>query len=617
MKLEKVLDKLNSFEKNSFLKIIDSILSNYPKNEKEIEKILSETDKELKNVDNINISKVFNYVKDEFEEFVKNEFTKTSSQLDVLIDIISREGNAIMKQDWFSRLYEKELEKINKNVKQFKLQIESDKSELSLNRRRDYTVYKNCLHTAYFNDEVNNQDKKITLDEQSILETLASELGLSQEEVKLINYTILPIEKHGIDEVINDLKNIGVIFFSKKNNTVYVPDEIVSVLRKVRGKAIADKYFRRVLRQLREPEINLICRVHNIDWKGVDLDSKVKKIINEGISLKSVLSDDVYKPNTTLTEKKKFINNLCDKSLNISPSIKGVVLEEKIDNLINYFNKLEKEDKVGISVDGYDSLLRDLNQILPLFEDQLRKEFEFQEKSILSSEFLLDFNLKPREIIELLKEEDLKCFCEEKNISNRGDIYDNILENYKDSKNLLLENYSNISFRNISKLKENGIVIKESELGIKFEDITKSIFSELGFEVDEKLRQKINTNRDKTDIILSLNETDVILVECKTIKEKGYNKFSAVSRQLKSYAKRVGSTNHRVVKSLLIGPEFSDDFIKECGLEYELNLSLIKADTLFQILQGFRDSKLDVFPHNLLMRDVVIDADRVLKAIRK
>lgn len=617
MKLEKVLDKLNSFEKNSFLKIVDGILSEDPKNGDKVDKILSETDKELKNVDNINISKVFNLVQDEFYSFIKEEFTKTNNQLDILIDIISREGNALMKQDWFSRLYDKELDKINSNVKSFKKDLLSEKSIIDESRKRDYLIYQSCLKTAYFNDELNNQDKKVTTDEQSILETLGSELGLSQEEIKLTNYSILPVEKHSIDEVINVLKNIGVIFFSKKHNTIYVPDEIVRVLRKVRGKDIADKYFRRVLKSLREPEVNLVCREHGIEWKGISIDVKIKSIIKEGISFKGVLANDVHKEGTTLTEKKKFVNELCDNSLKINPSIRGTILEEKIDNLILYFEQLEREDKVGISIDGYDSLLKDINETLPQFKDQLKREFEFQEDQVFRSDFLFDYNLKPREIIELLSENDIKQFCSEKNISNRGDIYDNILENYKDSENLLLENYENIGFRNLSELKTNGINIKESELGIKFEELTKDIFCELGFEVDENIRKELNTKKDKADIIIKLNDSDVIIVECKTIKEKGYDKFSAVSRQLKSYSKRVNSSNYNVVKSLLIAPDFSDEFIKDCGLEYELNLSLIKASTLFNILHGFRESKLSKFPHNLLMRDVLIETDRVLKAIDK
>mgnify|MGYP000294775491 CR=1 FL=1 len=41
MKLEKILDKLGSLEKNSFIKIIDNIISKNPKNGKEIEKIFN------------------------------------------------------------------------------------------------------------------------------------------------------------------------------------------------------------------------------------------------------------------------------------------------------------------------------------------------------------------------------------------------------------------------------------------------------------------------------------------------------------------------------------------------------------------------------------------------
>ena len=75
--------------------------------------------------------------------------------------------------------------------------------------------------------------------------------------------------------------------------------------------------------------------------------------------------------------------------------------------------------------------------------------------------------------------------------------------------------------------------------------------------------------------------------------------------------------NFKVIKSLLISPEFSGDFIKDCGLDYELNLSLITASTLNNILNGFKNSKHKLFPHNLLMRDVLIQEDRILTAIGK
>lgn len=614
MKLEKILANLNSFEKNSFLKIIDNILSNNPKNAQTIEKILTDSSKELKNMDNINIAKVFNLISDEFTECIKSEFVNTTSQLDILTDIISKDGNSIMRQDWFARLYERELTKLDKKLKEFKKSLESEKSEISEQRLRDYKIYKACLHTAYHNDEINNQEHKITTDEQAIIMTLSQQLGLSQEEIKLINYLIIPVQKQVIDNVINDLKNIGVIFYSKKSNTIYVADEVKRIIRKIRGKEVADKFFRRVLRLMREPQINIICRKHQIDWR-LPLEQKIKEIINEGISFSGILMDDVHKEGTNVTEKKKFINELCDKGLKITPALKGTLIEEKIQNLIAYFEEIERDEKVGISIDGYEKLLLELGQAIPKLNETLRSEFEFQEETVLKSNYLLDNNIKPRDVLEMISAKDLEVFAKTKALKTRGDIIQNILEGYKDTENLYLENYENIGYRNFNVLKENGIAIKEANLGVKFEEITKSIFEQLGFKVDEQLRKKLNNTKDKADIVLNIGNNELIIVECKTVKESGYNKFSSVSRQLKAYSKCVENTEHKVVKSLLIAPEFSDEFIKDCGLEYELNLSLITASSLIKILEGFKNSKHKQFPHNLLMRDVLIQEDRVLKAI--
>lgn len=160
MKLEKILDKLGSIEKNSFIKIIDNIISKSPKSIKEIDKILSSWDKGLKSVDNQNISRIFALISNEFKEHIKCEFQEITSQLDILIDIIIRDGNCIMKQDWFSRLYENEIKHLNSKIKSLTAEFENDKSDLSETRKRDYKIYKSCLHTAYQNDIENNRELK-------------------------------------------------------------------------------------------------------------------------------------------------------------------------------------------------------------------------------------------------------------------------------------------------------------------------------------------------------------------------------------------------------------------------------------------------------------------------
>jgi hypothetical protein len=325
----------------------------------------------------------------------------------------------------------------------------------------------------------------------------------------------------------------------------------------------------------------------------------------------------MHKEGTTLSDKKKAINELWENGLRIDTPLRGLTIEEKIENIIAYFDELERDEKVGISVEGYEKLLFDLNEVLPTFYPTVLKEFEMPEETVLNSTNLLDFNIKPRDILDILPAEALKTFTAEKKLKSRGDIVQNILDAYKDAENLMIENFENIGFRNLSALRDNGIIIKESELGLKFEEITKSIFEKLGFNVDEKLKNKLNTAKDKIDILLNLENNEVIIIECKTVKESGYNKFSSVSRQIKSYVELAKGNGYTVVKSLLVAPDFSDDFINDCDLEFEINLSLITANSLVNILEGFRNSKHKQFPYQLLLKDVLIKEERILKAISK
>jgi len=389
----------------------------------------------------------------------------------------------------------------------------------------------------------------------------------------------------------------------------------VRVLRKIRGKEVANKYYRRVLNQLKEPQINYLCRKHNIDWKK-PLDEKIKLVINEGISFKSILTDGIHKENTKVSEKKIVVNELIEKGLCI-PQIRGTTLEEKVQNLVNYFEQVDKDEKISISIDGYDKLLVDLATYIPETKTFIKQEFDLQDDDILNSSYLLDYNIKPKDILDLIPDQKIKEFCEKMTIKSRGNLVFNVLESYKDAENLFIENYHLIAFRDINGLKSNGIIIKEGDLGIKFEDVTKSILGKLGLPVDDKLRKSLNDAKNKIDIVINLGNNELILVECKTVKDSGYNKFSSVSRQIKAYIDVAKSKGYRVIKSLLIASEFSEDFEKDCREEFELNLSLITAQSLANILNGFKNTRHKQFPYQLLMKDVLINEDWILKAISK
>lgn len=618
MKLIDILNEVNSFEKNSFLKILDNIISNNTlKEQKEIESILSSADGGLKNADLKNIVKIFTMLENKYSEYVCTELNQIESQIDFISNILIRDGNSMMKYDWFSKLYEDEIKSHKANVNLLKEALTDNSSDLDESRTRDYKIYKACLHTAYENDLLNNQDPKITNDEQHILNTLSNELSLSQSELQLIKYMILPLKKRSLDDVINDLKNAGIIFFSKKTNTIFVPNEIVTMVRKIKGREVADKHLRRILKLLTEPQINMVCRRHNIQFKNVPTEEKIRILVNSGISFRKLLSEDIFKSEIGLTERKNMLNEIAESGLNFTKTLKGSTLDDKINSLIEYLNNIDTNDAIGISIGGYEHLLIDLEEVFPTkISIILKKAFQLQEENVLNANLLMDYNIRPRDLLEILDADILKKFCTEKTIKSRGNTVLNILEAYKNTDYLEIENYTSIGLRDLNTLKANGLTIKEAELGIKFEDITKNIFTKLGLTVDEKLRKEISTNKDKIDIVLNIGDKEIIIVECKSIKESGYNKFSSVSRQIKSYVNIAEKKGYKVVKSILVAPDFTDDFVKECELDFDLSLSLIQAESLKNILEAFETSKLSVFPFKLF-RDVVIKEERIIMAIKK
>ena len=617
MKLINVLGEMNSFDKNSFLKILDTIIANNPKEQKAIDVILSSSDRGLKSADLKNIVKIFLLLQTEFSEYIENALTNMESQIDFVSNILIRDGNTIMKSDWLSKLYDQEVKTHKKNIADLQSQMGESSSDLDAHRKRDYKIYKDCVHSAYENDILNNQDPKITTDEQHILMTLANGLSLSQKEMQLINYMVLPLKKREVENIINDLKNAGIVLFSKKTNTIYIPNEIVVLLRHIKGREVADKHVRRILKLLKDPQINLACKKHNIPMKGVSTDEKVNTLIHNGISLRQLLSNDIYKDNTSLTERKATINEIAERGLKFSKPPKGSTVDDKIDTIVNYFVEIDSADTIGISLGGYEHLLIDLEEVFKVKIIKLLKTvFQLQEEDVLKAGMLLDYNIRPRDLVELLDDDMLKVFCTKKEIKTRGNQVLNILDAYKNTDYLELENYTNIGMRDLNTLKANGVVIKEADLGIKFEDITKSIFAKLGLNVDEKMRKSISTNKDKIDIVINLGNDQIIIVECKSVKESGYNKFSSVSRQIKSYVTVAEKQGYDVVKTILVAPEFTDDFEKECELDFDLGLSLLQAESLKNILESFEDSKMDVFPYKLF-RDVLIKEDRIIMAISK
>ncbi len=106
MKLTNVLDRLNSLEKNSFIKIIDNLISEGPVNKKEIDLILTQSDGQLKNVDNENISKVFELVNGSFSDYLNHESVGLTRPQDALRKVVDLRGRFLHRLDGPSKTHD-------------------------------------------------------------------------------------------------------------------------------------------------------------------------------------------------------------------------------------------------------------------------------------------------------------------------------------------------------------------------------------------------------------------------------------------------------------------------------------------------------------------------------
>lgn len=616
MRLLKVLDRVNQIEKTSFLRILDGFSSELRKTTPQIDKILSEGEGQLKNVENNSLVSLYQLLRDKYSIHLQEKIKFSDYQLDILVDILIRDGNSIMSREWFSRLYNQEISNLKSNISSFSTQLDMERGTLDPQRKRDYLIYRECVRTGYENDLQRNRDEHLSWEEKSILHTLSRSIELSNEEVRWITYTVVPLKKFNIDDIINELKESGIIFFNRKSNTIYVPDEVVWLLREMMGIEIPNKFVRRILRNLTNPEINLVSKKHNIDRK-LGRNRKIQEILKQGISVTNLLSNDIFRPTTSKSDKNKRIQSLMVKDLNVELDKTGRSLEEKISNLIYFFNETEMDKTASLSKDGFNKLLKDLREYVPKLNKTVKEEFQLQDEDVMSYEQLENYNIKPKDVLYLLTKDVIRDFCKSLSISSRGNLVSNIIKSYRDIGDLLIENFELVGQRDLKSLREKGLTVKESELGSLYEDLTKKIFTKLGFNVDEKLRRKLNTKRSRMDVLLNLGNRNVIIVECKTVKDKDYNKYTSVSRQLKSYEKLCQKKSYNVSQVLVVSNDFSDEFVGECEYDYELNLSLITSKGLVKILEGYNESYLTEFPVKLLLKDGLLNENRIVRVLTK
>jgi len=586
------------------------------------------SDGPLRSASNTEITELFNSVTKQFCNFVREQISLGGPQMSLLVNILSRDGNCIARTSWIERLYEQEREALSKKSASLMDEIRASSENENYNRGRRLSIYNECFETAYKNDLRVNREAKITDDERMILNTLMTQLGMSKDEAAAIEHIYAPVPKGHVQEALNSLREIGVVFIDRKQSEVLVADEVVSILHEIQGKEIPDKYVLRILRSLSDPEFTSIYRRHELKARGVTRRQKIRNIVQCGLSMREVLSKDIFTPDEKISNRKDRLKLLIS-DLNISPEKLGTTLDERISVLFDSIKSGADEEFNALSASGFKELLDSLGNLDHVSVEnsnseevdnrkvleRLREEFEIEDSEILNTERLRALSISPLDILYVYTNEEIRKIRDSLGLSNRKNPRMAILESYASATDKLIENYELLACRDIAGLKAVGIDIREAEIGTKFEEITRTLLEHLGQNVDEDLRKEINTAKDKADIIISLSDDDVIVGEAKSHKNGDFTTYSTTSRQVKSYVSRCESNGKRVAQVLIIAPAFSSDFIASAEMDTDINISLLEAQGLKKIVAAYKSRKNPKFSIKLLTKGGLLKSDLIAKSI--
>ncbi|PCC10331.1 hypothetical protein [Pseudoalteromonas sp. JB197] len=612
MKLNQVLSIVNQVEKSKFISCLDRLCTDAAKDNKKLAKTIDNIDGQIKNASGSEITQLFNTVREFFKNSVKEQILMSTAQLNLLVNILSRDGNGVARISWIESLYEKEWAELSKLSKELKECIQQNSAEGILERNRALKIYHACMKEAYFNDEKNNRDAKVTDDERSILNVLSNELNLTTDECAAVEHLVDIIPQNGVLDALNSLRDIGLLFISKKRQEVFIPDEIVTLLNEIQGKDLADKYVLRILRTLTDAELSNALKAHGRKIRGVSRTDKIQTIIHSGISAAKLLSDDIHNVEDNQNQRKERLKQLIQ-DLEIDTEKLGTTLDERIGLILSSLSGATEKEFDSLSASGFKQLLKTLEEHFPTMQAVLKEAFELEANELIDTEKLRALSITPHDILYLLSNDEVREVRDSMGLSRRGNARFAILESFANATDKLIENYDALARRDINALREAGADVTEADIGIKFEEVTKAIFELLELNIDEDLRKDLNTTKDKADIVISLSDNDIIIGEAKTCKNGDFAKYSTTSRQVKAYVTRAENQGKRVAQVLIIAPSFSDDFIESAEMDTEVNISLLEAHGLKLILDAYKSKRNPSFAPKLLTKGGLLKAELIAK----
>ena len=446
-----------------------------------------------------------------------------------------------------------------------------------------------------------------------VLNTLSGHLGLTNEEVFALENLVEPLEKNDVASALETLREIGIVFIRKRTE-VLIADEVVALLHEIQHKELKDKHILRILRSLSDSELSNILRNHDQKSRGVSRQDKIKFVSHAGLSIRILLSKDLFVGEETQSKRKDRLKQLID-DLELDVSKIGVTLNDRIDVLVSTLNNGSENEFNTLSASGFKDLIGSLSDTTPSVIERIQDDFEIEASETLDPDRLRALGISPLDILYIYSNDEIKQIRDSMGLSKRINPRTAILDVFASANDRLIENYELLACRDLAGLTAAGIDIKEAEIGVKFEEVTRSMLEQLGLNVDEELRKRISTAKDKADIILSLGGDDVIVGEVKSHKNGDFSKYSSTSRQVKAYVNRCESNGKRVAQVLIIAPSFSQDFIDSAEIDTDVNISLLEAEGLKKILAAYKSRRNPKFSEKLLTKGGLLKADLIAKVI--
>jgi len=437
MKLNQVLSSINQVEKSKFISCLDKLCSGAIHNDKQLAKSVSKIDGQIKNASGSEITSLFLLVSSYFKNEIQEQIAMSGAQIALLINIITRDGNSITRTSWVETLYNREWHELVKSSKELQAEIDLSESSEGFSRGTQLSIYKDCLKVAFFNDEKNNREAKITDDERSILNTLADRLNISMGEAAAIEHIVDPVPQNNALDGLNVLREMGVLFINRKRSEVFVADEVVAILNEIQGKELADKHTLRVLRSLSDAELSNILKHYGKKVRGVGRTVKIKTIINSRVAIRHILHRDIFSPDENQNQRKERLKVLiADLDLNINKI--GTTLDDRIDLIINKLNQSANDEFEVLSAAGFKELYSILQVHFPELEKLLKSEFELEDCEGLDTDKLRALSITPIDILYLLSNDQIKDVRDKMSLSKRGNARQLILESFANANSKLI-----------------------------------------------------------------------------------------------------------------------------------------------------------------------------------